>query len=237
LSILDEQERSVGGMTVAHGETQRLYVWLSTGAYQFRFTRVESTGDSISYELRGAALSDDTGPGWIDPTEAPLPGDADRNGTVDRGDVRVVASQFAQFSDALIATADLDADGDVDLADLAEVMWNLGRSLIPTSTSQLLPSWASASIANASDLVRSETPKLRAIETRHPRIIDEAKIQRAPIVLNSSVVRSRRSQTEHHPSIPDSRLISRLSTGTARLLAVDRAISILGADPGTRACE
>jgi hypothetical protein len=236
LSIFDEQDRRVGGLTVASGQTQRLYVWLTTGSYHFQFTRLENPADSVAYELRGAALSDDTGPGWIDPTEAPLPGDADRNGTVDRGDVRILASQFTQFSDALHAVADLDADGDVDLADLAEVMRNLGRSLIPTSTSLPPPSWASAAIASTPDLVRSGTLRLRAIEARHPRSNEESNVQQVPGVLKTSVSRSRRPQTGHDLSIPEVRSTSRLSTGTARLLAVDTAISALSADPGVPAC-
>jgi hypothetical protein len=149
LTILDDKDRVTVEVFAAIDSTTTRYMWLGEGIYSFRFTgHAQEVAASISYELFAAALSDDTGPGLIDPTEAPIPGDADGNGTVERGDVRAFASRFTTFSDSLFSTADFDHDGDVDLDDLATIMLNLGRSTLPTSTGSA-PGAASSSAESA----------------------------------------------------------------------------------------
>ena len=53
-----------------------------------------------------------------------LPGDIDRDGSVDLGDLSTLLSQFGSSGPGL--SGDLDRDGDVDLGDLATLLSHFG---------------------------------------------------------------------------------------------------------------
>lgn len=137
LEMHDADGQAIAAVRAPAGATSTHYVWLPAGSFEFVIEPDAAALEGflpIDYVLSAAALSDDVGPGLVDPTENPLPGDADGSGVVDRGDAAVVAGDFGQFADTLPSLADFDGDGDVDLADLLTVATNLGRALLPDLT-------------------------------------------------------------------------------------------------------
>lgn len=132
--IVTSDGTTLSSVVAPSGVVSTQFMWLPAGSFTFTLRpEVAAAGEfqSISYVLLAAAISDDIGPGLVDPTESLLPGDADRSGVVDRGDIAAVAADYGAFPDLLPSAADLDGDGDVDLADLIAVVANLGRMLLP----------------------------------------------------------------------------------------------------------
>jgi hypothetical protein len=132
--IVDREGVLIASLVAPTGGTSTNYVWLPAGSFDFVLRADAPAADGftpIGYSLSAAALSDDVGPGLVDSTESLLPGDADRSGVVDRGDVAAVAADYGSFAVELSLPADFDGDGDVDLDDLVTVATNLGRALLP----------------------------------------------------------------------------------------------------------
>lgn len=201
--ILDADGRTNVSVRAPAGVTTTKYLWLSAGSFEFALRPDAAASDGflpIDYSLSAAALSDDVGPGMVDPTENPLPGDADRSGVVDRGDVAVVASDFGEFTDSLPSLADFDGDGDVDLTDLLTVAANLGRALLPDlSTSTSTGEGSTASVQSPSAIVRSANavPTANA-GAAEPESALAANRRRSPRAASSlAVSRVRRPLPEH----------------------------------------
>ena len=69
-------------------------------------------------------------------------GDANRDGTVDGGDIELFVGQFGVRGQGL--SADFDSDGDVDLADFAIVRANFGKSMITAQAASPPPPGAAS---------------------------------------------------------------------------------------------
>jgi cyclophilin family peptidyl-prolyl cis-trans isomerase len=75
-----------------------------------------------------------------------LPGDFDRNGTVNNADLAILKASFGTTSGALLDDGDADMDGDVDGQDLLLYQRNLGKTNTPLSA---VPEPAAATLAAA----------------------------------------------------------------------------------------
>jgi hypothetical protein len=132
--IRDSRGELVNSSSALPGTTTADYAWLPAGSFEFVIQAEKAPSEEfppITYSLSTVPLSDDVGPGLVDPTENLLPGDANRSGIVDRADIAVSAKDYGDFADAIPSRADFDRDGDVDLADLLTIAANFGRALLP----------------------------------------------------------------------------------------------------------
>jgi hypothetical protein len=134
--------------------------WLpETDGEGLSLVAVDTAGDyNAAANWRSSALVGGS-PGAVDP--APLPGDFDGNGVVDRGDARILAEQFGRGGDAHRGRGDADGDGSTTLADLAIVQANLGRMLAAPSPSPA----ASSLVASAASGERTRDARVTGQST------------------------------------------------------------------------
>lgn len=165
--IVTSDGATLSSVVAPSGVVSTQFIWLPAGSFTFTLrpeVAVAGEFQSISYVLLAAAISDDIGPGLVDPTESLLPGDADRSGVVDRGDIAAVAADYGAFPDLLPSAADLDGDGDVDLADLIAVVANLGRMLLPDLSASTSSGSESASTPAAPSAIVRASRRSSTIE-------------------------------------------------------------------------
>lgn len=199
--IVDDLGRAVATLVAPSGVTTTQYVWLPAGSFEFAIQPDSASADGfppMSYTLLAAALSDDVGPGLVDSTERPLPGDANGSGVVDRGDIAAVAADFGQFADSLPSQADFDGDGDVDLADLITVVNNLGRALLPdlsTSSTTTTDGGSTTETAAPSAIVRFVARPTAA----QPTVAQPANDAAKPTNLAVSAIASKTRRMSHSP--------------------------------------